>query len=269
MTEIIDAWLQHPTPTFVAHEMFASLRRWMGMETVPDEIPLAMTLGALDAAGVSRGVLSAWTAPEGVLISNDAVAEAIAAAPARFVGLGSVDLRRPMRAVEEVARCAALGFKGIRILPWLWDIPPDDRRYYPIYAECVRHGLVFCTQVGHAGPLRPSEAGRPIPYLDRVAYEFPELTIVGGHVGYPWTDEMVSLARKYRNVWLDTSAYKASRFPAPLLDYLASPKHKVLFGSNFPMITPADCLADLDALRLPDASRERFLSGNAKTVFGL
>ena len=62
-------------------------------------------------------------------------------------------------------------------------------------------------QVGHTGPLRSSEPGRPIPYLDKVALDFPELVIVGGHIGYPWTEEMVALARKYANVYIDTSAY--------------------------------------------------------------
>ncbi|MFX8481514.1 amidohydrolase family protein, partial [Acinetobacter baumannii] len=83
----------------------------------------------------------------------------------------------------------------------LWGLPPNDRRYYPLYAECVELGVPFCTQVGHTGPLRSSETGRPIPYLDDVALDFPELTIVAGHIGYPWTEEMIALARKYPNVY--------------------------------------------------------------------
>ena len=74
--------------------------------------------------------------------------------------------------------------------------------------------------MGHTGPLCPSEPGRPIPYLDHVALEFPELRIVGGHIGFPWTAEMISLATKYPNVHIDTSAYKASRYPTELLDYM-------------------------------------------------
>lgn len=266
---IIDAWIQHPSAAFIGHPMFATLRRWMGLKTVPDHVPLAFTLAALDAGGIDRALLSAWTGPDGEMITNDSVAEAVAAHPDRFIGVGSVNLRRPMEAVAQVARCAALGFKGIRLLPWLWGLPPDDRLYYPIYAACVTHGLAFCTQVGHAGPLLPSEPGRPFPYLDRVACDFPELTIIGGHVGYPWTEEMIALARKYPNVWIDTSAYKPSRFPETLVRYLQSRRHKVLFGSNFPMIQPATCLAEVDALGLDPVSRARFLSVNALTAFGL
>src|SRR5690606_40344174 len=83
-------------------------------------------------------------------------------------------------AVRELRRCVReLGFRGLRLVPWLWELPPTDRRYYPLFAECVELGVPFCTQVGHTGPLRPSETGRPIPYIDQVALEFPELVIVG------------------------------------------------------------------------------------------
>ena len=105
------------------------------------------------------------------------------------------------------------GFVGLRLLPWLWGAPPTDRRYYPLFAECVELGVPFCTQVGHTGPLRPSETGRPIPYIDEIALDFPELVIVCGHIGYPWTEEMIAVARKHENVYIDTSAYTTKRLP--------------------------------------------------------
>jgi len=155
-------------------------------------------------------------------------------------------------------------------VPWLWNLPPSDRRYYPLYAECVELGIPFCLQVGHTGPLCPSEPGRPIPYLDTVALEFPELVIVGGHIGYPWTAEMISLATKYPNVYIDTSAYKSSRYPRELVDYLRGHgRHKVLFGSNHPAWPAADCLRDLASLQLDDETAQLFLHGNAERVFGL
>jgi predicted TIM-barrel fold metal-dependent hydrolase len=114
-----------------------------------------------------------------------------------------------------------------------------------------------------------SEVGRPI-YLDRIALDFPELKIVGGHIGYPWTDEAIAVATKHENVYIDTSAYTARRYPEPLVDYLRTHgRRKVLFGSNYPMITPAKCLEDLDRLDLDDEARELFLAGNAQHVFGL
>ena len=268
---IVDAWIQHPTPTFMRDPMFESLLRWMGVTQVPDSIPVEFTLGALDAATIDRALVSAWYGPQGPLLSNDEVAALTRAHPERLFGVGSVDLRRPMAAVAEVRRCVhELGFKAIRVLPWLWELAPDDRRYYPVYAACVEAGVPFCTQVGHTGPLRGSAYGRPIPHIDNVALDFPELTIVGGHVGYPWTDEMIALATKYPNVYIDTSAYKPSRLPPQFVDYMRKHgRRKVLFGSNWPMIAPAQCLAQLDTLELDAEARELFLHANAERVFGL
>lgn len=266
---VVDVWLQHPTQRFLTDPMFATLLRWTGQEAA--DIPLAATLQALAQAEVAAGLLTAWWGPRGALIDNDEVAACIRQAPERLVGIASVDLAQPMAGVRELRRAVGeLGFKGLRVLPWLWGLPPDDRRYYPLYAECIELDIPFCLQVGHTGPLRSSEPGRPIPYLEHVALEFPELRIVAGHIGYPWTQEMISLARRFTNVYIDTSAYKATRYPAELVAYLkADGRHKVMFGSNYPMITPADCLAGLAGLALEREVMESFLSGNARRVFHL
>ena len=251
--------------------MFASLRRWTGAAKIPDSLPPALTLGALKSANISRALVTAWWGPAGALISNDDVADLVRLDPERLVGVASVDLTRPMDGVRELRRCVEeLGFRGLRMLPWLWGLPPNDRRYYPLYAACVDLGVPFCLQVGHAGPLRPSDPGRPIPYLDEVACEFPELTIVAGHLGYPWVEEMLSLARKYDNVYIDTSAWKPSRFPTAFVDYMKqSGCHKVLFASNSPMLSPGALLEEVDALGLDDDARQRYLHDNSARVFGL
>jgi predicted TIM-barrel fold metal-dependent hydrolase len=268
----VDAWIQHPTPRFIEQDMFASLFRWTGEQPPPEQLPLAATLAAMDAGGIAEAMLSAWYGPEGALISNEEVAGWVAEAPGRLHGLASVTLRNPMVGVRELRHYVInLGFKGLRMLPWLWETPPTDRRFYPLYATCVELGVPFCTQVGHTGPLRPSEPGRPIPYIDQVALDFPELTIVCGHVGYPWTEEMIAVARKHENVVIDTSAYTIKRLPAEIISYMKSNsgRHKVLFGSNFPMITPEYALAGLDELGLDDEVRDLYLEGNARRVFGL
>jgi len=127
-----------------------------------------------------------------------------------------------------------------------------------------------CRSARRSVTLAPSEPGRPIPYLDHVAHEFPELVIVGGHIGVPWLGEMISLMMKHPNVYVDTSAYKATRYPSELIDYMHGPgKRKVLFGTNYPMLTPAQCLEGLDQLGLNDEARDLFLAGNATRVFKL
>lgn len=268
----IDVWAQHPTARFLAQEMFASLRRWTDGAIPEGPLPLALTLAALDAAGVDQALLSAWHGPQGTLISNDEVAGWVGEAPGRLAGIASVDLRTPMAAVRELRRRVQEdGFKGLRVLPWLWETPPTDRRFYPLYAACVELGVPFCTQVGHTGPLRPSEPGRPIPYIDQVALDFPELTIVCGHIGYPWTEEMVAVARKHENVVIDTSAYTTKRLPPELISYLKSHsgRRKVLFGSNYPMIMPKHALDGLDELGLDEETKALYLEGNARRIFGL
>jgi predicted TIM-barrel fold metal-dependent hydrolase len=268
---IVDAWIQHPTPQFIGQPMFATLRRWMGLTEIPEQIPVAFTKAALDQAGVTKALICAWYGPQGALISNDEVAAFVAEDPERLVGVASVDLRQPMAAIAELRRCVTeLGFRAFRALPWLWNLPPNDRLYYPLYATCVELNIPFCLQVGHTGPMCPSEPGRPIPYLDQVALDFPELTIVGGHIGYPWTQEMIALATKYPHVYIDTSAYKPSRYPPELVTFMKGPgQRKVLFGSNYPMIQPAEALAQVDALDLSADGKQAFLAGNAQTVFGL
>jgi uncharacterized protein len=269
--ELIDVWMQHPTLRHLNHEMFATLRRWMGVAAGFDEaIPHESTLAAMDEAGVSIGLTAAWYGPGGSLIDHDEVAAFVATAPDRLRGVAGADLRQPMDAVRELRRRVEEGFVALRIIPWLWELPPTDRRFYPLYAACVDLGIPFCTQVGHTGPLRPSETGRPIPYIDQVALDFPELAIVCGHIGYPWTTEMVAVADKHENVYIDTSAYAAHRYPAELVEYLKGRgRQKVLFGSNYPMMTAARALARVDELGLDDEIAADFFAGNARRVFAL
>jgi predicted TIM-barrel fold metal-dependent hydrolase len=266
---IIDAWMQHPNAGWIRDPMFGSLRRWKPGPWSETIQPIEATLAEMDRAGVAVGMLCAWHGPNSPMITNEEVAQYCRAHPERFVGIASVDLYRPMDGVRELRRRVRQdGFKGLRVLPWLWGLPPDDRRYYPLFAECCELDIPFCTQVGHAGPLRESEPGRPIPYLDRVAIEFPELRIVGGHIGVPWFAEMLSLMMKYPNVFIDTSAYKISCYPEELVAYMrGNPKHRVLFGSNHPFWPPSDCIAGLQDLQLDDTARSAFLSDNAKRVF--
>jgi uncharacterized protein len=270
---IVDVWMQHPTVRFLRHDMFESLRRWTGQEVPEEQPPIDATVAAMDDAGVGFGLLSAWSAPhQPPLISNDEVAEWVSAHPSRFAGLAAVDLNRPMDAVRELRRSVSeLGFRGLRVVPWLWEAPPTDRRYYPLFAACVELGVPFFTQVGHTGPLRPSGTGRPIPYIDQVALDFPALVIVCGHIGYPWTEEMIAVARKHENVYIDTSAYSAKRYPPELVAYMksSSGRQKVMFGTNYPMLSPQQALKDLDGLGLDNEVRDLFLAGNAQRVLGL
>lgn len=266
---VVDAWAQQINEAFSREAWLATLWRWTGQPAVApsaDEF-----LDAMNGSSVQRALLSAWTGPAGVLISNDEVAAVVAAHPDRFAGVAAVDLRNPVAAVRELRRAVdELGFVALRVVPWLWNLPPNDRLYYPLLTECVQLGIPFCTQIGHTGPLCPSEPGRPIPYLDQILLDFPDLVVVGGHVGFPWMDEVLSLAMKYPNFHVDTSAYAVRRLPPQLVHYMRGHgRTRVLFGTNWPMLSPARALAGLSELGLDDEARELFLGGNAERVFAL
>ena len=149
------------------------------------------TVAEMDKAGVGKLMLAAWCRPERWVCTNDEVAEFTCAFPERFVGVATVDLSKPLAAVRELEHAVnELDCKALRIVPWLWQLPPNHRLYYPLYVKCIELDIPFCTQVGHTGPLMPSETGRPVPYLDEVALDFPELRIVAGHIGHPWTERL-------------------------------------------------------------------------------
>lgn len=269
----IDAWAQpaNGRARALLPEVARLFEKSGSAHLLDQALSIERTVELMDQAGVEKLMLSAWCRPEGWVFSNDEIAAYTRAFPERFVGVATVDLSRPMAAVAELERAVKeLGCKALRIVPWLWKLPPNHRLYYPLYVKCIELGIPFCTQVGHTGPLMPSETGRPVPYLDEVALDFPELLIVGGHIGHPWTDEMIGLAWKHDNIHIDTSAYLPAYYPPQLLHFMRTyGQDKVLFGSNFPQLSLKKCLEQVRALELPPAIADKFLQGNARRVFGL
>eukprot|EP00928_Gymnodinium_smaydae_P037254 TRINITY_DN25894_c0_g1_i1.p1 TRINITY_DN25894_c0_g1~~TRINITY_DN25894_c0_g1_i1.p1 ORF type:complete len:290 (+),score=22.80 TRINITY_DN25894_c0_g1_i1:73-942(+) len=273
----VDVWMQHPTKAFLTDSIFDSLHRWNRQDPskFTDEGSFvykpSATLQSMDAGNVHVGLVCAWYGPQGPLITNEDVRRLCELHPDRFRGVASADIRDPVKAVDEIRHYVQNhGFVAVRILPWLWERFPTDPLFYPIYAECARLQVPICMQVGHTGPLRPSEMGRPIPYLERVLLDFPSLAVVGGHIGAPWTHEMIFLADKFPNLYIDTSAYVPSRFPHELVEYIKGRgRARVMFGSNFPMIQHALLSQQLDTLKLSDEVKKLYLIENAKRVFKL
>jgi predicted TIM-barrel fold metal-dependent hydrolase len=268
---IIDAWAQPVLKADALPEVARLLERSGSAHVLAIDLAPEQIVGLMDEAGVERAMLAAWCRPNRWLITNDQVAAFVRAFPERFVGVATVDLEKPLAAVRELERAVGeLGCKALRIVPWLWNRPPNDKFYFPLYVKCIELGIPFCTQVGHTGPLMPSETGRPVPYLDEVALTFPEQTIVGGHIGHPWTDEMIGVAWKHDNVFIDTSAYLPRYYPPQLVHYIKTyGGDKVLFGTNFPQLSFARCVEQIDGLGLSNEARAKFLYQNARRVFRL
>jgi hypothetical protein len=270
---IIDAWAQ-PATRAAWEKMPEVVRLFQqsgSAKLLEAGLTTAQIVAAMDAAGIQKLMLSAWHRPGQWIHHNDDVAAMVAQFPGRFVGVAAVNLEKPVEAVRELERAVKeLGFKALRVVPWLWNRPPNDKFYFPLYVKCIELDIPFCTQVGHTGPLMPSETGRPIPYLDEVALTFPELKIVGGHIGHPWTDEMIGLAWKHENVFIDTSAYLPRYYPPQLLHYVKTyGQDKVLFGTNFPQLSLEKCVQQVYELGLPEAVQAKFLGANTQRVFKL
>jgi uncharacterized protein len=270
---VIDAWAQ-PAFGTTRRDLPEAVRLFekSGTAALLDRhLTPAETVELMDRAGVATLMLSAWCRPGRWLFTNDQVAEYVREFPGRFVGVAAVDLADPVAAVRELRRAVLeLGFKALRVIPWLWKLPPNHALYFPLYVACIELDIPFCTQVGHTGPLMPSDPGRPVPYLDEVALTFPSLRIVGGHIGHPWSDEMIGLAWKHDNVHIDTSAYLPRYYPPALLQFLRSyGQDKVLFGSNFPMLPLDKCVTQVRELALAPDIEAKFLHANARRVFGL
>ena len=221
-------------------------------------------------------VLLAWdaeTATGRPRVPNETIAAACRDYPDAFTGLGSVDPHKPS-AVDEVARIADLGLRGVKFHPSLQAFAPDDPRYWPVFAACERHRLLalFHTGTSGIGARQPGGQGIRIDYahplkLDAVAAAHPELTVVAAHFGWPWHMDLIAVALHKTNVYIDISGWSPKRIPPEVVRELTGRlSGQCLWGSDFPFIAPERCLAELDDLGLASTA---LLRDNAARVLGL
>jgi uncharacterized protein len=260
---IIDVWTQHISGTApgVNPEGENVFRNYGMLDVYFHGTDFAKMIDAMDRHGVRVALMAG---------DNEAVAKAQNAHPGRIFGEYHANPTNIMRAVREldhyVRQC---GFVALRIEPFMWRKAPTDRVYYPLYAKAAELGVTVQTQVGHTGPLYPSETGRPL-YIDEVALDFPELRIVCGHIGWPWTEEMIAVAWKHRNVWIDTSAHLPRYYPPAFVHFMKTfGKDKVCFATDYPLLQWPRVLPDVEALELPLDVKQRFLHDNALKAFNL
>lgn len=194
--------------------------------------------------------------------------------PGRFAGVAGIDPSRVMPGLREFEHAITeLGFVAAHLYPHWFEAAPDDRKYYPFYAKCVELGVPIMMQVGHCLDYRRDRilesVGRPIA-LEKVAIDFPELRIVGIHLGWPWTTEMIAMCVKHDNVYMAGDAYAPNRWPPEFVHYCNSwGQDKVLFGTDWPVIDPERAMRDVAELELRPEPLRKLLRGNAEKVFGL
>ncbi|PWU21902.1 MAG: 4-hydroxyphenyl-beta-ketoacyl-CoA hydrolase [Candidatus Rokuibacteriota bacterium] len=219
-----------------------------------------------------------WELRSGVPpIPNEEIADGAAANPDVLIPFASVDPARP-DAVERARRLIAEhGVKGFKFHPNLQAFLPNDRNAYPLYELIAEADLPALFHTGHSGIGTgiPGGGGLRLAYsnpmcLDDVAADLPELQIVLAHPSFPWQDEAISICLHKANVWIDLSGWSPRYFPPQLVQYANSQlRTKVLFGSDFPMITPDRWLADFEQAAFKDDVRPLILKENAARLLKL
>jgi len=211
-------------------------------------------------------------------LSSEEIADAAAEHADVLIPFGSVDPHAGKAAVRRArALVAEHGVRGFKFHPSLQAFEPNDVRHYPLYEAIQELGVpaLFHTGQTGIGAGLPGGHGIKLRYsnpmlLDDVAADFPGLTIILAHPSVPWQDEAISVATHKANVYIDLSGWSPKYFPPQLVRAANSLlKRKVLFGSDFPVITPDRWLADFAALDLKDEVRPLILKDNAVRVLGL
>lgn len=195
-----------------------------------------------------------------------------------LIPFGSVDPRSGPAAITEAKRQAdVLGVRGFKFHPSLQGFDPSSEEFYPLWETLQELGLpcIFHTGQNGMGAGLPGGRGIKLRYsnpllLDDVAADFPGLTIIMAHPSVPWQDEANSIATHKANVFIDLSGWSPKYFPASLVKMSSNVlSSKVLFGTDYPLITPAKWLAAFADLPLKDEVRPRILKDNAVRVLGL
>jgi predicted TIM-barrel fold metal-dependent hydrolase len=228
----------------------------------------------MDKAGFEKVLISAvqmgsykgtWKANA---FTTKEVYEMIKDYPDRLLGMAGYDPTDVMGSVREIEIAVKeYGFKGVYAHLLGWDMRPDDRRMYPCYAKCVELGIPFSVQMGHSLELMPSEGGRPI-YIDKVALEFPELNFIASHAGWPWCEELIAMASKHPNVYMDISAHLPKYLEPAIVQFMNTRgKNKVLFGTN--AFGLGRCKDQLMEMNLKDETKQKVLRDNALRIFNL
>jgi len=212
------------------------------------------------------------------VVPNDDVLAAAQRHPDVIIPFVSVDPTRGAAALTEIDRLLATGrVRGIKLHPPLMGFSPDDRAVYPFYEriEAARVPVLFHT--GHSGIGTGARGGggirlkygNPMP-IDDVAVDFPDMPIVLAHPSFPWQDEAISICLHKPNVYIDLSGWSPKYFSPNLVRYADTQlRDKVMFGSDYPLITPDRWLRDFEALPIRAEVRPRILKGNAARLLGL
>jgi len=283
MKGIIDIVVNLFTPQEVENKQTGLDEDFKEQVRMPKEMRGGVTmdqyLEKMDLAGIERSLLIAVRAgdtrlPESFEIPYSRVYEICQEHPARFSGLAGIDPFRGMAGLKDLEEAVNdMGFVGAHLYPHWCELPPDHAKYYPYYAKCCELDIPIMMQVGHnlvySRKRRLPSVGKPI-YLDQVAIDFPELKLIGIHIGIPWTEEMISMCWKHENVFTAGDAYAPKYWPEAFVHYANSyGRNKVMFGTDWPVIDPIRAVKEVEDLGFREEAKKLIMRDNALKVFNL
>ena len=211
-------------------------------------------------------------------MSNEAVIELAQANPDVIIPFASFDPTRGPEVVRQARRLVEQGvIRGLKLHPPVQQFAPNDRIAYPLYEVFAQARLPVLFHTGHSGigTGMPGGGGIRLKYgnpmlVDDVAVDFPDLPIILAHPSFPWQDEAISVCLHKPTVYIDLSGWSPKYFSPTLVQYANTLlKHKVLFGTDYPLLTPDRWLADFATIAIKDEVRPLILKENAARLFGL
>lgn len=261
----IDCWL-NPSTGVSSHrpEYLVRVARdyFKREKEIFEHTPLEELLRQMDEARVERAIVT--------MDANrpEPIHDIVKAFPGKFLCAAVVDPTTGIAALRAIDRLhAQYGLRLVRIIPFLINRPPNDKTYYPVYAKCIELGIPVSVNTGIPGPPMPAEPQRPL-YLDEVCLYWPDLKLIMAHGADPWWGEAIRLLLKYPNLFMMTSAYAPKYLPPELIHFMNTRgQDKILFASDHPVLSFERCLAEAEELPLRDGVLEKYLRGNALSVF--
>ena len=233
----------------------------------------------LNKMGVEKAVIFNLDeeTPSGIAgLPNDYYAEIVRKFPDRFIGFAGIDPLKGMDAIREIRRAYDLGLRGVAVRPFMFKIPPTHSKMYPIYATCVELNIPIWFHLSINYSTNSMEYERPI-FLDAVAQDFPELRMIAGHGGWPWVNEMVAVAWRNPNIYIDIASYlpkyigmKGTGWES-LIHYGNSVlQDQILFGSTwlFMGLSIKQLADEVYKLPLKEEVKHKWLYRNAAKLFG-
>lgn len=265
--DVVDIWVNLITDQgakeFLGQEQFANIPTYLGSSST-DGIGTEAMLDLMDELGVAAGILCTGldrTVEQALDVADEF--------PGRFlVAAGLTSPERPTRNVRRIRQLAEHpSFSMVRVMPLANQVPITDPRHYPAYSVCEELGIPVGINVGVPGPRVRSRVQHP-ELLEDVLIDFPDLVVIGAHMGHPYEELLMNYMRKWPNLYLSCTAYAPQYMDPNLVRFMNSSTYRgrVLWGSDEPWFPMRRSLAEARALPLDDDAMAQFLGGTARRL---